>query len=523
MQVRTPDRAFDVMMNGWLLYQTLACRLFARSGYYQTSGAYGFRDQLQDSMATLLVDPVPAREHLLRAASRQFVEGDVQHWWLPATGAGVRTRISDDVVWLVHATAHYLRVTGDDSVLDEMVPYLIGPALEDGQHENFFTPETTPRKATLQDHVILALQRAFTAGGHGLPLMGCGDWNDGMNRVGERGRGESVWLGWFLHKTISDIMPTLSERTPQLAEHAKAFQRKLLEALEQDGWDGDWYRRGYFDDGTPLGSKDRTECRIDAIAQSWAALSGAARPERALAAMRQVDEQLVMSEAKVARLFTPPFETSDPDPGYVRAYPPGVRENGGQYTHGATWSIFANAALGRQDRAGELFALINPVNHALDEASANVYRTEPYVVAADVYSVEPYVGRGGWTWYTGSSGWMFRAGLEGILGVRKMGDRLVFDPALPGDWSSVTVSYRHGGTTYEITLDAAGPSPRRVTGVEVDGVRREGSRTLTLVDDGKPHTATVHLEHAPELEAVLRRLEEGAAEGDRMATGEALG
>ena len=509
--VRTPDRAFDLMMNGWLLYQTLACRLYARSGYYQTSGAYGFRDQLQDSMATLLVDPAPAREHLLRAASRQFVEGDVQHWWLPATGAGVRTRISDDVVWLVQATAHYLRVTGDFSVLDEQVPFLVGPVLTPEQHENFFTPETSRRTVSLQDHVILALQRAFTAGAHGLPLMGGGDWNDGMNRVGERGKGESVWLGWFLHKTISDIMPTLSERAPQLAEHAKAYQRKLLEALEDAGWDGDWYRRGYFDDGTPLGSKARTECRIDAIAQSWAALSGAARPERALSAMRQVDEHLIMTEDKVARLFTPPFETSDPDPGYVRAYPPGVRENGGQYTHGALWSIFANAALGRQDRAGELFSLINPINHALDGASADTYRTEPYVIAADVYSVAPYIGRGGWTWYTGSSGWMFRAGLEGILGVRRMADRLVFDPSLPGAWPSAGVTYRHGESTYQITLDAQGAAPRRVTAIEVDGVRRSGSRTVQLLDDGKEHTVVVRLEHAPELEAVLRRFEAGPA------------
>ena len=457
VQVKTPDRCFDILMNGWLLYQTLACRMWARSGFYQASGAYGFRDQLQDSMALLLTRPEIAREHILRAAARQFVQGDFQHWWLPATGMGVRTRISDDTVWLANCVDRYVKVTGDIGILDEIVPFLEGQSLAPEEHDAFFLPSHSEHTATLYEHCARALDLSLTKGEHGLPLIGTGDWNDGMNRVGEAGKGESVWLGWFLLATLKEFAGIAAGRGDS-ARVARWIERvaALQMAIEENGWDGKWYRRGFFDDGSLLGSAQNAECRIDAIAQSWAVLSGAADHDHALTAMEQSYQQLVRADDKLVLLFTPPFDHTEKDPGYIKAYPPGIRENGGQYTHGVIWSIFAHAGLGQAERAMELFSIINPINHARNETDAATYCVEPYVIAADVYSVAPHVGRGGWTWYTGSAGWMYRAGLEAILGVTREANQLRIRACIPRDWNACEVVLQFGNARYEVKMTRSG-------------------------------------------------------------------
>lgn len=495
VQVKTPDRAMDIMLNGWLLYQTLACRIWARSAFYQASGAYGFRDQLQDGMALSFAMPNEARRHLLRAAGRQFVEGDVQHWWLPQSGQGVRTRISDDRVWLAFATATYIASSGDATILEESVPFLDGPPLRPGEHDAFFQPATADECASLFEHCARGLDQSLVlTGEHGLPLIGTGDWNDGMNRVGQDGKGESVWLGWLLLHAIALFAPLADSRDADRARRWRDHAEALRQSLEREAWDGAWYRRATFDDGTWLGSAACEECRIDSIAQSWAVLSGAADPERAATAMASLERLLIRPDDGLALLFTPPFDGTTSDPGYIRGYPPGLRENGGQYSHAAMWAILAFAKLGDGSRAAALFDLLNPINHARTPAEAERYKVEPYVVAADVYSVAPHEGRGGWSWYTGAAGWMYRAGTEGILGIRREGAFLVVDPCLPAPWTGFEATVTVESTHYHIRVEAASHGDRDASNAVLDGSRfdRTGEAVHLPLDGGR-HTLVLSL------------------------------
>jgi cyclic beta-1,2-glucan synthetase len=484
----------DILLNHWLLYQTMACRFWARSAFYQAGGAVGFRYQLQDILAVMTSAPPQARSHILKTAARQFPEGDVQHWWHPPLGRGVRTKISDDRLWLPYAVLHYLRVTEDWTLLEEPVPFIEGPMLKDGQEDSYFEPTISREPPlSLYEHCARAIDISLRTGVHGLPLMGSGDWNDGMNRVGHEGKGESVWLAWFLHEILMEMAPLAGRRGDPEREALWTGQaRKLKTALEGDGWDGQWYKRAFFDDGFPLGSRENMECKIDSIPQSWAVLSGAGDPGRALQAMKAVEDQLIREKDGLILLFTPPFDQTPKDPGYIKGYVPGVRENGGQYTHAAIWCLCAYAQLGMGNKAAELFSMLNPIHHTLTRTGVSTYKVEPYVIAADVYGKAPHVGRGGWTWYTGSAGWMYRAGVEYLLGIHQRGRSLYFDPCIPKEWPGFKVFYKHGSASYEIQFENPSRVSKGIQRMELDGeIVKAPNGTIPLLDDQKNHSIKI--------------------------------
>ena len=490
VKVKTKDRAVDILVNGWLLYQTVSCRIQARAGFYQCGGAYGYRDQLQDTLSLLFADSSILRGQILIACSRQFEEGDVQHWWHPPMGIGVRTRITDDLLWLPYCTAAYIRSTGDTTILKEKVPYIKGPVLQEGQHDVMFTPEISQSFATVYEHCKKAIDRT-SFGEHGLPLMGGGDWNDGMNEVGIEGKGESVWLAWFFYTVLGDFIPLCHKEDDEAYGRELDQKREsLLQSIEEHTWDGEWYLRAFYDDGSKLGSKENDECRIDSISQSWSVISKGAKEERAKTAMQSAWRYLVREEEAISLLLTPPFNKTSKNPGYIKNYIPGMRENGGQYTHAAVWLAIATSMLRDYHMAQTLFTILNPIHVTQTRKDVLRYEKEPYVMTADISLSPPYTGRGGWSWYTGSAGWMYQGLLSWFLGIRKEGNELIIDPATPASFGDFSVEYKYGSSLYEIRVESRSKGTLTTEAITVDDRLIQGNR-VSLVDDGEKHLIIV--------------------------------
>ena len=480
IQVKTPDSSMDYLLNGWLMYQTLSCRYLSRTAFYQSGGAYGFRDQLQDSMSIGILNPSITREQILRSASRQYLEGDVQHWWHPIINSGIRTRFSDDLLWLPYVTIEYIKSSGDYSILDEKAPYLEDEPLKSGEDERYTIVNVSNKEGSIYEHCLKAIDRGLKFGNHNIPLMGSGDWNDGMSTVGNKGKGESVWVGWFLYKILDGFEELCRYKNDiEKSQEYEGFKGFIKENLEKEAWDGGWYRRAYFDNGKPLGSRENDECKIDSIAQSWAIISKAAKEERAIEAMEAVDRYLVDKDKGLIKLLAPPFDKSSLEPGYIKGYVAGVRENGGQYTHAAVWVILALTKLGMGSKAWKYYNMINPINHSNTELEARRYKVEPYVMCADVYIKEPHGGRGGWSWYTGASGWMYKVGIEDILGLKKVeGKGYIIKPCVPDEWKEYEINIKNKLEDYNILIRRG-----KEKGIFINGEKQDNN--LIPKDKGK--------------------------------------
>ncbi|HZJ76475.1 MAG TPA: glycosyl transferase, partial [Oscillospiraceae bacterium] len=496
IRIKTPDDTMDCMLNFWLMYQNIACRMWGRAGFYQVGGAFGARDQMQDVTNALYHVPEEAEKQIIRNCSHQYVEGDIQHWWHPIPGSevhkGVRSRYSDDRLWLPLGVAEYILVTGNSEILHKEIPFIESPILKETEHERYEVPSQSDETGTVYEHCIRAIEKSLNFGERGLPLMGSGDWNDGMNKIGHMGKGESVWMGWFLGAVLKEFIPICEKmRDSERAEKYNKIVSELKEAIEVNAWDGEWYKRAFFDDGTPIGSKESRECTIDSIAQSWSVISTLGDRERSEIALKSAENYLINEEEGIVALLTPPFDDIESDPGYIKSYVPGVRENGGQYTHAAAWFIMALAMLGEGDKAYNLFKLINPINHSRTLIECAKYKVEPYVVAADVYTNPQHLGRGGWTWYTGSAGWLYRVGLENILGFKVEEDKLFINPCVPKDWEEYSIRYIYKDTIYNIRVKNTGKVNRGVNRITVDGIIAE--EYVRLVNDKTEHFVVVEL------------------------------